>query len=70
MSPADSRAAINAILRLREFAREIAERRRRRGIAHRTYVAARRELHADAVRAPNFDTRIGYFEQEAGAIFN
>lgn len=53
-----------------EFARDIAKRSRRVRIAHRTHVAARREVHADAISAPHFDTHIGYFEQEAGAVFN
>ena len=57
-------------LALAEFARDIAEGLSRIRIAHVVRVAARREMHADAIRAPHVDTCVGDFEQQTRAVFN
>ncbi len=43
-----------------QFAGDVAEERRGIGIPHVMGIAARREVHAHAVRAPHRDHRIGH----------
>jgi len=53
-----------------KLAGDVAEGRGQSGIAHVMGVAARREVHADASRAPDGNCRVGRFQQEARPVLD
>nr|GEU28208.1 urease accessory protein G [Tanacetum cinerariifolium] len=51
-----------------QFAGHVAEGGGRVGVAHVVRIAARRQVHAHAVGAPDGDTGVGHFQHQAGAV--
>src|SRR5690606_25689059 len=55
---------------LAQFLRHIAESRQRIGIVHVVRIAARRQMHADAIGAPDGDAGVRHFQHQTRTVFD